>query len=301
MIMFNYRPLTRLLTGMSFEKFVGMLQMVYMSLLYVLQYTALVNSVIEGILSDARIDGVADSPIQSTGSFKRNVQESVGEDREASLPSVSSSTVSLEEKSDSLSRRDSVGGQKTLVDEMISESSEIVNTVADLCYMRCSKLISVRSEQNSRLNPAEFYHLFGSTWEFVCGGESINTGHTCVGLKSTMLSQAKSFLSFFHDERLVLCSLILPRACRMISGVRGARMDGGKSGIAGYYGGVTGGWGEEEWMLLESIMKGSERDVEDECGGRDIGGRWFGCLNRLLPFGEEWKNIYIDRSLTFLF
>jgi hypothetical protein len=186
----NYRPLT-------FEAFMRMMVMVYMNFLYVIQYSALVNEVIEGILEDAKRDEVFDSmmDLHSPGPRVARVDEVGDEDS-----SLRSSTVSMDRKSASVGRRDSFSGGRTLVDEMTIESAHIVNSVADLCYAKCSKLIVSRGDQNSRLNPGEFYRLFGSTWEFVCGCEHI-AGYAGLGLKSTMLGQAKSFLSFFHDEK----------------------------------------------------------------------------------------------------
>ncbi|KAG9294697.1 hypothetical protein G9A89_008176 [Geosiphon pyriformis] len=85
--------------------------------------------------------------------------------------------------------------------QLITESCEIVFAAADLAHMRCAKLIAERAEPNARLNPKDFYRLFDVTWAFVLGGESL-CGRMCIGLRGTIMSQAKSFLKHFHMEKM---------------------------------------------------------------------------------------------------
>jgi len=92
--------------------------------------------------------------------------------------------------------------------EMLADSADILYSSCDLIHMRCSKLVGVRSEANAQLNASQFYPLFGGTWEFVCAGEALN-GRVCFGLKSTMLSQAKAFLNFFHEEKSKQIALLI--------------------------------------------------------------------------------------------
>ncbi|CAG8525797.1 486_t:CDS:10 [Paraglomus occultum] len=88
--------------------------------------------------------------------------------------------------------------------QLLTESSEIVVSSADLAYDRCAKLIAMRAEQNAQLNPKDFYRLFNVTWAFVLQGESL-CGRTSVRLRPTIMSQAiiaKSFLNHFQMEKV---------------------------------------------------------------------------------------------------
>nr|KAJ3421355.1 hypothetical protein HK105_003773 [Polyrhizophydium stewartii] len=91
------------------------------------------------------------------------------------------------------------GGMSTF-GQMCNESAEILGTVSDLAHARCAKLIGVRADQNAQLNTTDFYRLFGATWEFVSASEAL-CGRISFGLKGNLLSQAKAFISHFHDEK----------------------------------------------------------------------------------------------------
>ncbi|CAG8444809.1 14933_t:CDS:10 [Cetraspora pellucida] len=84
--------------------------------------------------------------------------------------------------------------------QLVSDSSQIVYAVADLAHVRCAKLIAVRADQNAQLNQKDFYRLFNVTWAFVLECESL-CGRMCYGLRGTIISQAKAFLTHFHMER----------------------------------------------------------------------------------------------------
>ncbi|CAG8558783.1 4928_t:CDS:10, partial [Racocetra fulgida] len=84
--------------------------------------------------------------------------------------------------------------------QLVSDSSQIVYAVADLAHVRCAKLMSVRADQNAQLNQKDFYRLFNVTWAFVLECESL-CGRMCYGLRGTIISQAKAFLTHFHMER----------------------------------------------------------------------------------------------------
>ncbi|KAJ3343507.1 hypothetical protein HDU93_008166 [Gonapodya sp. JEL0774] len=83
----------------------------------------------------------------------------------------------------------------------VSETKELCGLVTDYAHMRVAKLLGIRSDQNTKLNGKDFFRLFGATWEFVAVGEQL-CGRMCFGLKGTIMSQAKSFLHNFHDEKM---------------------------------------------------------------------------------------------------
>ncbi|KAJ3066837.1 hypothetical protein HDU99_003718, partial [Rhizoclosmatium hyalinum] len=84
--------------------------------------------------------------------------------------------------------------------QLIAESNELLLAISEAANARCAKLMSVRSDQNAKLSPKDFYRLLGATKEFISASEYL-CGYHCINLKGALVSQAKSFLNHFHDER----------------------------------------------------------------------------------------------------
>ncbi|KAK3827581.1 MAG: Vps54-like protein-domain-containing protein [Benniella sp.] len=101
------------------------------------------------------------------------------------------------------SPRTSYGGSvqsPPLLRQLETESEEILFAVADLAHTRCAKLMGMRSEQSSKLLPAEIYRLLGLTWSFILQSELLS-GYMCYGLRTAILSQSKAFLLQFHVKK----------------------------------------------------------------------------------------------------
>lgn len=81
------------------------------------------------------------------------------------------------------------------------ESADIVFSAADLAHVRCGKLMGFRSDQNTLLNPTDFYRLSGVVRTFILQCE-VFCGRTCFGLRGTVTSQQKAFVDHFHMERV---------------------------------------------------------------------------------------------------
>lgn len=81
------------------------------------------------------------------------------------------------------------------------ESADIIFSAADLAHVRCGKLISFRNDQNTLLNPTDFYRLSNVVRTFISQCEMF-CGRTCFGLRGTVLSQQKAFVEHFHMERV---------------------------------------------------------------------------------------------------
>ncbi|KAI8854401.1 Vps54-like protein-domain-containing protein [Chytridium lagenaria] len=90
--------------------------------------------------------------------------------------------------------------EQSTLSQLLQESSEVLLAISDVANNRCAKLISVRADQNKQLNPIYFYKLYSASMEFIQGSEKI-CGRLCFGLKGALMSQAKAFLTHFHDER----------------------------------------------------------------------------------------------------
>ncbi|KZT71406.1 Vps54-domain-containing protein [Daedalea quercina L-15889] len=79
--------------------------------------------------------------------------------------------------------------------------SGILSSAAELAHTRASRVIALRGEQHASLDLPSFASLFNESWHFVIESEKICT-RMIVGLRGTMISQAKSFLQTFHQAHI---------------------------------------------------------------------------------------------------
>ncbi|KAJ3164013.1 hypothetical protein HDU88_005666 [Geranomyces variabilis] len=231
-------PLARQLRAMSFETFFDLLLMVYITLLHVLQRVTIVHEIVVLIVREAQERGViigADSakflesyatpnptpdPMSNMPQHPNKLRKNVSEDDDefgsaadfdaqrvngAGLASKDerTGTTTTAVSTDGLASTaaaEAAAAACSTYGQMISESSDVLFSASDLAHVRCAKLIGVRSDQNAQLVPADFFRLFGATWEFITGGETL-CGRMCFGLKGTLLSQAKAFITRFHEEK----------------------------------------------------------------------------------------------------
>ncbi|KAI9061503.1 Vps54-domain-containing protein [Trametes sanguinea] len=97
----------------------------------------------------------------------------------------------------------SIQSPKTAVDiaALQEELSDILSSAAELANALASKVISVRAEQHTALDLPSFCALFNESWDFVVKSEII-CRRMIVGLRGTIVSQAKGFLQHFHQTQL---------------------------------------------------------------------------------------------------
>ncbi|KAI0807877.1 Vps54-like protein-domain-containing protein [Fomes fomentarius] len=97
----------------------------------------------------------------------------------------------------------SIQSPKTPVDitALQEELSDILSSAAELANARASTVISIRAEQHIALDLPSFCALFNESWDFVVKSETI-CRRMIVGLRGTIVSQAKSFLQQFHQSQL---------------------------------------------------------------------------------------------------
>ncbi|KAJ3178270.1 hypothetical protein HDU85_005267 [Gaertneriomyces sp. JEL0708] len=209
--------LARHLRSMSPDAFYELLLLIYITLLQLLQRVAIVHGVIVVIVKESQSRGLVigahsgkglgpisrPSSPEPPGKLTRKISDDDDDfgsaatlDFDLHSPAASATT---DKQISSPMDADAAGGSSTY-GQMISESSNVLFVGSDLAHVRCAKLIGVRSEQNSQLSPADFFKLYGTTWEFIAGGEAL-CGRMCFGLKGTLISQAKTFINRFHEER----------------------------------------------------------------------------------------------------
>ncbi|CDO76445.1 hypothetical protein BN946_scf184781.g22 [Trametes cinnabarina] len=81
------------------------------------------------------------------------------------------------------------------------ELSDILSSAAELANALASKVISIRAEQHTVLDLSSFCALFNESWDFVVKSETI-CRRMIVGMRGTIVSQAKAFLQHFHQTQL---------------------------------------------------------------------------------------------------
>ncbi|KAJ3323452.1 hypothetical protein HDV06_001729 [Boothiomyces sp. JEL0866] len=107
---------------------------------------------------------------------------------------------------DLLAQKDPI--DKNAYSQTTTDINNVLNNCADIMHARLMKLLTFKSDQIQYLNPKDFYRLFCCVYEFVNSSETI-CGRMCFGLKSGILSQAKSFINNFHEEKSKQISLLL--------------------------------------------------------------------------------------------
>lgn len=81
------------------------------------------------------------------------------------------------------------------------EFADVLSSMAELANVRASTAISARSEQHASLPLPEFLDLFNHSWNFVLKCEII-CRRMIIGLRGVVVSQGKSFLQTFHQDRI---------------------------------------------------------------------------------------------------
>ncbi|KAJ7286116.1 retrograde transporter [Mycena rebaudengoi] len=88
------------------------------------------------------------------------------------------------------------------------ELADILCSAAELSNTQAAKVIVMRSEQHAVLTLADFFTFFNNSWTFVVNCEVI-CRKMIVGLRGVVISQSKTFLQAFHQERLTLSAKLV--------------------------------------------------------------------------------------------
>jgi vacuolar protein sorting-associated protein 54 len=79
--------------------------------------------------------------------------------------------------------------------------AELLTAAAELANANAAKVVALRAEQHTTLELPEFVDVFDASWAFVVRCEVL-CRRMIVGLRGTIVSQAKAFLQAFHQSRL---------------------------------------------------------------------------------------------------
>jgi hypothetical protein len=77
----------------------------------------------------------------------------------------------------------------------------LIHQIYDIYYHESSKLLITRAEKNSQLSSINFQRLYKINTEFITVCENI-TKRSFLTLKSNLLSQAKIYISTFHNKKI---------------------------------------------------------------------------------------------------
>ncbi|KAK9765317.1 hypothetical protein K7432_006451 [Basidiobolus ranarum] len=196
------------LRSMTFDAFFSLLLSMFSVLLYHIRKAAAIHDLLAEVVNEALNHGIEvdigefhtlkeisdDKPTGQHGS-RNNHSDSLNylgitmEKRSHSLPPLSED-------------------HETPFFKLINESAEILHGLSDIIHLRCSKLISLRNEQNAQLNPIYFYRLCSTMWSFILE-EEFFCQKLCFGLRGTLTSLAKSFLTRFHMEKTKQLALLI--------------------------------------------------------------------------------------------
>ncbi len=184
---------------MSFDKFFDLLLMVYVTMIHILQRVSIYHAIITKIVLKAQEKGLSiglDSIIQigsppsphKSSPTHRARRKTFDDDQDLGDGGLDQNN--LETNQWAVQTDSKAGG--TVFGSLITDSASLLASACDLAHVRCAKLIGVRSDQNSILNPNDFYRFYAATWDFIIGAESV-TGRICFGLKGTLFSQVRIF------------------------------------------------------------------------------------------------------------
>ncbi|KAJ3108116.1 hypothetical protein HK100_003483 [Physocladia obscura] len=206
--------LAKQLKQMSFDSFLDLLVSIYTTLLHIFQKASTIHHITATLISKAEDQGIhigsSTSPLPSMEALGRKKSKKENDDDDDfgsgelfSIDPATDALIAEKKKETDQQRADATG-----FSQLISDSNDLLLAISEAANARCAKLLAVRSEQNSKLSPKDFYRLLGATKEFIAGSEFL-CGYHCINLKGALSSQAKQFLDHFHDERTKQISIVV--------------------------------------------------------------------------------------------
>ncbi|KAI9350856.1 Vps54-like protein-domain-containing protein [Obelidium mucronatum] len=205
--------LAKQLKQMSFDSFLDLLVSIYTVLLHIFQKSSSIHAITAAIIHKAEEQGIHIGPSSSVSSSLEQLQKKKKAEDDDDDFGSGMDLFTLDPTTDALMAEKKKEEEQQRIDatgftQLISESNEVLLAISEAANARCAKLLAVRSDQNAKLSPKDFYRLLGATREFIAASEYL-CGYHCINLKGALLSQAKSFLNHFHDERTKQISIVV--------------------------------------------------------------------------------------------
>ncbi|KAI8614153.1 Vps54-like protein-domain-containing protein [Chytriomyces sp. MP71] len=214
--------LAKQLKQMSFDSFCDLLVNIYTLLLHIFQKSSSIHAIISTVIHKAEEQGIhvgksldahttADTIARNLRGGSSNTGRSLtpipddDDDFGSGMDLIAIDPMAQELE---LAEKHQEAADATAFSAMISESSELLLNISEAATARCAKLLTVRSDQNSKLSPKDFYRLLWATKDFIAASEFL-CGYHCINLYGALLSQAKSFMNHFHDERTKQIAIVV--------------------------------------------------------------------------------------------
>ncbi|KAJ3070233.1 hypothetical protein HDU98_006724, partial [Podochytrium sp. JEL0797] len=209
--------LAKQLKQMSFDSFLDLLVKIYTLLLHVFQKSSSIHAITAAVIQRAEAQGIhigpSTSPHSSTELLNSTQQKKKKTEDDDDDFGSGMEIFTLDPTTDLLMQEKKKELEQQRLDttafaQLISESNDLLLSISEAANARCAKLLGVRSDQNAKLSPKDFYRLLGATKEFIAASEFL-CGYHCINLKGALLSQAKSFLNHFHEERTKQIAIVI--------------------------------------------------------------------------------------------
>ncbi|ORY40384.1 Vps54-domain-containing protein [Rhizoclosmatium globosum] len=187
---------------MSFDSFLDLLVSIYTLLLHIFQKSSAIHAITTAVIQKAEQQGIHIGPSSVTNSTEQLARKKKLGDNDDDDDFGSDDLFSLDPATDALMEEKKREEEQMRMDttafaQLIAESNELLLAISEAANARCAKLMSVRSDQNAKLSPKDFYRLLGATKEFISASEYLEL----LSRNYLCRKQAKSFLNHFHDER----------------------------------------------------------------------------------------------------
>ncbi|KAG0141899.1 hypothetical protein CROQUDRAFT_82786 [Cronartium quercuum f. sp. fusiforme G11] len=129
-------------------------------------------------------------------------KESQALEKETANSTENSESIKVEGFTNELEiNQDSIKSSNVDIDALEIELIDVIQAAAELSNTKFSKIIGLRTDLHSNLNLKEFLEIFKSSWNFVIGCEIISH-RMIIGLRGILVSQSKSFLQVFHQNKI---------------------------------------------------------------------------------------------------
>ncbi|KAJ3355002.1 hypothetical protein HDU83_004173 [Entophlyctis luteolus] len=198
--------LAKQLRQMSFDSFLDLLVSVYTLLLHIFHKTKEIHTCAVSVITRAEAQGVHIGTNMSAPNSQDQLATSKKVRKDDDDDDFGSGDLLGFDHGWDTSQQDKPDNEQHQKNEangftqLVAESNDVLLAISEAANARCAKLLGVRSDQNAKLSPKDFYRLLGATKEFIAASEFL-CGYHCINLKGALLSQAKHFLNHFHDER----------------------------------------------------------------------------------------------------
>ncbi|KAJ1970999.1 hypothetical protein H4R35_005529 [Dimargaris xerosporica] len=194
----HQQPWLTSVVQMTFDQFLELLFQLFRTFLLALKHDAMVKT--------AMLSALDNSQVGSPAPGNLNALNSDCPARRARVLASTHTTSSLAMPTPPATSPDQ--SIAAVYPEVWSELDDVTFAIADLAHIRCAKIIGHRANHTAQLDLKSFYRFYAVSWAYIYESEAW-TRKTCFGLRGTLISQAKAFLSHFHMERTKQLALLI--------------------------------------------------------------------------------------------